>query len=215
MWKIMKKNMNVFVFYFVFVASLIVILRLITGSKLSTAFVIISGILVFFLVFASTFTNEQYEEKNKGYTFLDTLPVTAREIVEAKYALVLLAVGLCVGFLVILFSLSASSPETIAIARSYVLFLGVVCLIMAGVNYIGIFALGYTKFLVIVGIGWLSLGFVPMIIMKTYQGRMDVLKVSVVNFFTGIDWLVVIPLALVVYFVLMLAAAKVRHLKST
>ncbi|MGB3862823.1 MAG: hypothetical protein WA915_12105, partial [Candidatus Aminicenantaceae bacterium] len=70
MWKIMKKNMNVFVFYFVFVASLIVILRLITGSKLSTAFVIISGILVFFLVFASTFTNEQYEEKNKGYTFL-------------------------------------------------------------------------------------------------------------------------------------------------
>ncbi|HUU52366.1 MAG TPA: hypothetical protein VMW92_05000 [Candidatus Heimdallarchaeota archaeon] len=53
-----------------------------------------------------------------------------------------------------------------------------------------------------------------MIIMKTYQGRMDALKDAVFNFFTGIDWLVVIPLALVVYFVLMLAAAKVRHLKS-
>lgn len=64
------------------------------------------------------------------------------------------------------------------------------------------------------GIGWLSVGFVPMIIMKTYQGRMDALKDAVFNFFTGIDWLVVIPLALVVYFVLMLAAAKVRHLKS-
>ena len=54
-----------------------------------------------------------------------------------------------------------------------------------------------------------------MIIMKTYQGRMDVLKETVFNFFTGIDWLVVIPLALVVYFVLMLVAAKVRHVKST
>lgn len=211
----MKKNMNFFVFYFVIIASLIVILRLITGSELSPVFVIISGIFVLFLVFGSTFTNEQYEEKNKGYMFLDTLPVTAREIVEAKYALVLLAVGLCVGFLVILFSLSGSAPETIAIARSYVLFLGVVCLILAGVNYIGIFVLGFTKFLVIVGVGWLSLGFVPMIIMKTYQGRMNVLKESVLNLLNGIEWLAVIPLILVVYFMLMLVAAKVRHLKST
>jgi len=214
MWKIMKKNINFFVFYFVIIVGLIVILKFITGSELSTVFVIIAGILVFFLVFASTFTNEQYEEKNKGYTFLDTLPVTAREIVEAKYALVLLAVGFCVGFLVILISLSGSAPETINIARSYVLFMGVVCLIMAGVNYIGIFALGFTKFLVIVGVGWFSLGFVPMIIMKTYQGRMNVLKESVFNFLNGIEWLAVIPLILVVYFMLMLVAAKVRHLKS-
>jgi hypothetical protein len=211
----MKKNVNVFVFYFVFVASLIVFLKLITGNEITTVFVIISGTLVFLLVFASTFTNEQYEEKNKGYAFLDTLPVTAREIVEAKFALVLLAVGLCVGLLVILFSLSASAPETIAISRSYVLFMGVVCLILAGVNYIGIFALGYTKFLIFVGSGWVALGFVPVIIMKTYKGRMDILKETILNFYNGIDWLVMIPSALVVYFVLMLVAAKVRHLKST
>ncbi len=211
----MKKNVNVFIFYFVFVASLIVFLKLITGNEITPTFVIIAGILVVLLVFASTFTNEQYEEKNKGYAFLDTLPVTAREIVEAKFALVLLAVGLCVGLLVILFSLSASALETIAIAQSYVLFMGVVCLILAGVNYIGIFALGYTKYLIIVGSGWLALGFVPVIIMKTYQGRMDILKETVLNFYTGIDWLVVIPLTLVVYFVLMLVAAKVRYLKNT
>jgi len=146
--------------------------------------------------------------------FLDTLPVTAREIVEAKFALVLLAVGFCVGFLVILISLSGSAPETIATARSYVLFMGVVCLILAGVNYIGIFALGFTKYLLIVGVGWLTLSLVPMIIMKTYQGRMNVLKESVFNFLNGIEWLTVIPLILVVYFMLMLVAAKVRHLKS-
>jgi lysylphosphatidylglycerol synthetase-like protein (DUF2156 family) len=215
MWKIMKKNMNFFVFYFAIIVGLIVILRFITGSELSPVFVIISGIFVFFLVFGSTFTNEQYEEKNKGYTFLDTLPVTAREIVEAKYALVLLAVGLCVGFLVILFSLSGSAPETIAIARSYVLFLGVVCLILAGLNYIGIFALGFTKFLIVVGVGWFTLSLIPTIILGTYQGRMDALKDSVFDFFTGIDWLVVIPLALVVYFLQMLLAAKVWHIKST
>jgi hypothetical protein len=214
MWKILKKNMNFFVFYFVIITSLIVFLRLITGSKLSTSYVIFAGILVLFLVFGSTFTNEQYEEKNKGYSFLDTLPVTAREIVEAKYALVLLAVGLCVGFILILFSISGSSPEMISTARSYVLFMGVICLILAGVNYIGIFALGFTKFLIIVGMGCLVLAIIPTIILRTYQGRMDVLKATVLNFFSGIDWLVVIPSTLVVYFVLMLVAAKVRHLRS-
>jgi hypothetical protein len=214
MWKILKKNMNFFVFYFVIITSLIVFLRLITGSKLSTSYVIFAGILVLFLVFGSTFTNEQYEEKNKGYSFLDTLPVTAREIVEAKYALVLLAVGLCVGFILILFSISGSSPEMISTARSYVLFMGVICLILAGVNYIGIFALGFTKFLIIVGMACLVLAIIPTIILRTYQGRMDVLKATVLNFFSGIDWLVVIPSTLVVYFVLMLVAAKVRHLRS-
>lgn len=211
----MKKNMKYFSFYFVTIVTLIVILRIITGSELSPVFVIISGIFVFFLVFGSTFTNEQYEEKNKGYAFLDTLPVAVREIVEAKFALVLLAVGLCVGFLVILVSLSGGTPEAIAIARSYVLFMGVVCLILAGLNYIGIFALGFTKYLAVVGVGWLTLSLVPMIILRTYQGRMDVFRETVLHFFIGIDWPVMIPLALVVYFILMLTAAKVRHLKST
>jgi hypothetical protein len=215
MWKVMKKNMNFFAFYFIIIASLIVVLRFITGSELSTVFVIIAGILVFVLVFGSTFTNEQYEEKNKGYKFLDTLPVTAREIAEAKYALVLMAVGLCVGFLVILISSSGSDPETIVIARSYVLSMGVISLILTGVNYIGIFALGFTKYLVIVGVGWLTLSLVPMIVLRTYEGRTDILRENVLNFFAGIDWLIVIPSVLVIYFVLMLVAAKVRHLRST
>lgn len=211
----MTRNMNFFAFYFLIIASLIIVLRLITGSELSTAFVIISGVLVFALVFGSTFTNEQYEEKNKGYMFLDTLPVTAREITEAKFALVLLTVGFCVGLLLILISLSGSPLATTAVARSYVLFTSVACLILAGVNYIGIFALGFTKYLVVVGVGWVTLSLTPMIILRTYEGRMHVLQETILNFFSGIDWLVVIPPALVIYFILMLVAAKVRHLKST
>jgi len=214
MWNIMKKNMNHFVLYFVFANGLIGILKLITGNELSTVFVIIAGILVLLLAFGATFTNEQYEEKNNGYMFLDTLPVTAREIVEGKFTLVLVTVGLCVGFLLILITLSAGSPEAIVLARSYVLFMGVVCLLLAGVNYIGIFALGFTKYLIVVAVGWLTLGFVPTIILRTYKGRMDIFKETIVHFFTGVHWLVVIPLSLVAYFVLMLIAAKVRHTRS-
>ena len=215
MWKIMIKNMNFFSLNFIITAGLIVVLRLITGRELSTVFVIVSGILVFVIAFGSTFTNEQYEEKNKGYMFLDTLPVSAREIAEAKFALVLLTVGLCVGLLLILIFLSSSPLESAEMARSYVLFTGVVSLILAGVNYIGIFTLGFTKYLVLVGVGWVTLSLTPMIILRTYEGRMDVLRETVLNFFAGIDWLVVVPSALVVYFLLMLVAVKARHLKST
>jgi hypothetical protein len=69
--------------------------------------------------------------------------------------------------------------------------------------------------LVVVGVGWLTLSLAPMVILRTYEGRMGVLRETVLNFFAWIDWLVVVPSALVVYFVLMLVAAKVRHLKST
>jgi len=215
MWNIMKKNMNFFVIYFVITTSLIGLLRIVTGRNLSVVFVIIGGILVFLLVFGSTLTNEQYEEKNKGYRFLDTLPVSAREIAEAKFSLVLVAVGLCVGFLLILITLSEGAPEAIVLARSYVLFIGVICLILSGVNYIGIFALGFTKYLIVIGVGWLSLGFVPMIVMKTFEGRMDILRDRILNFYAGIDWVMGVPLSLVIYFLLMLVAGKVLHAKST
>ena len=185
MWKIMIKNMNFFSFNFVITAGLIVVLRLITGRELSTVFVIISGILVFVIAIGSTFTNEQYEEKNKGYMFLDTLPVSAREIAEAKFALVLLTVGLCVGLLLILISLSSSPRESADVARSYVLFTGIVSLILAGVNYIGIFTLGFTKYLVLVGVGWVTLSLTPMIILRTYEGRMDVLRENILSFFAA------------------------------
>ncbi len=211
----MKKNAPVFVLYFVVIVILLTILRVFTGSGLSTAFVLVSGILVFLLVFGATFMNEQYEEKHNGYAFLDTLPVTAREIVEAKFVLVLLTSGFLVGFCIILYSLSSGSQDTVVIACSYALLNGVVCLTLTGMNYIGIFTLGFTKYFVLVMSGLLAIGFVPMFLLMTYRDRMDILVENILAFYAGINWMIVLPTALVAYFLLMLAAAKVRHLKST
>jgi hypothetical protein len=211
----MKKNAPVFVLYFVVIVILLTILKVFTGSGLSTVFVFSSGILVFLVVFGATFMNEQYEEKHRGYAFLDTLPVTAREIVEAKFTLVFLATGFLVVFILLLYSFSSGAQETLVIARSYALLNAVICLILAGVNYIGVFILGFTKYIVIVMSGLLALGFIPMFLLMAYRDRMDILVENILTFYAGINWMIVFPAALAAYFVLMLTAAKVRHLKST
>ncbi len=146
----MKKNINFFALYLVVVVVLDSIIGIILNKELKVFFVIISGFLTILQVIGGTFVNEQYEEKHKGYAFLSVLPVKEGEIVAAKFLLALIASAFYVGFLVFLFSLSPSPPEEIALAQSYVLFMGVISLGMAGLSYTGIFSIGYTKFAIII-----------------------------------------------------------------
>jgi len=210
----MKRNINSFAFYLIFVVVLIGIVAVILNNELKAAFVIISGFLLIIQVVGGTFVNEQYEEKHKGYAFLSILPVKEGEIVAAKFLLALTANALFVGFLVFLFSLSPSPPEEIALAQSYVLFMGVICLVLAGFSYTGIFSIGYTKFAVIVMTFLVALGLVPMLLMKSYQGRMDVLIDQLLEFFAGLNWLAIIPITLIAYFGLMALAIKIKSHRS-
>ena len=214
MWILMKRNINSFALYLIVVFTMTGFMALGVNNELKLAYVIISGFLVILQIVGGTFINEQYEEKHKGYAFLSILPVKEKEIVAAKFCLALMTNVLFVGFLVLLFALSPSPPEEIALAQSYVLFMGVVSLTLAGLSYTGIFSIGYTKFAVIVMSFFVALGLVPMILMKSYQGRMDVLIDQILEFFAHLNWLVLIPAALAAYFGLMVLAVKVKSYRS-
>ncbi len=210
----MKKNINFFALYLVVVVVLVSIIGIILNNELKVMFVIISGVLTILQVIGGTFVNEQYEEKHKGYAFLSVLPVKEGEIVAAKFLLALTASALYVGFLVCLFSLSPSPPEEIALAQSYVLFMGVISLGLAGLSYAGTFSIGYTKFAVIVMSFLVALGLLPMLIMKSYKGRMDVLMDQLLKFFAELNWLAIIPITLIAYFGLMALAIKIKSYRS-
>ena len=92
MLSIVKKNMTYFIGYCGVIFTLTAILRILLGNENAVPLVLISGVLVFMLVFGPVFFNEQYEEKHKGYDFLDILPVKASEIVVAKFGLVVVTV---------------------------------------------------------------------------------------------------------------------------
>ena len=215
MLSIVKKNMSYFIGYALVVFILTAILTVALGNDNAVPLVLISGVLVFMLVFGPVFFNEQYEEKHKGYDFLDILPVDASEIVAAKFGLVLLTAAATTGYLLLLFSVFRIAPNDWALVRSYILTDGVACLLFASLSYIGIFSLGYTKFAMIVMSFFVLLGFVPIFIMRYYKDNMDILVGNITAFLRGVNWGAVIPLALIVYAGLMFIAIKIKERTGT
>jgi len=211
MLSIVKKNMAYFIGYLGVIFILTAILRILLGNENAVPLVLISGVLIFMMVFGPVFFNEQYEEKHKAYDFLDTLPVKASEIVSAKFGLVLVTVVATVGYLLLLYSVSNVAPNDWNLVRSYLLMGGFVSLFFAALSYIGIFSLGYTKFAVIVMSFFVLLGFVPILIMKFYIDNMDVLIDNILAFLRNVNWLAVIPLVLIGYFGLMFIAIKIKE----
>ena len=211
MLSIMKKNAAYYIGYLGIIVLVTVFLRMALGTGPTVPLVMISGVLIFMLVFGAVFMNEQYEEKHKGYDFLDILPVKTSEIVAAKFGLVLLTDIAVVGYLLLLFSFSPLSPGDWVLVRAYFLMTGVVCLALAALSYIGIFIISYTKFAVTVMTFFVLLGFVPILIMKIYGNNMDVLVESILTFLRNLNWIIILPLALVGYFILMGIAVKVKE----
>lgn len=203
--------MGYFIGYCGVILILTAILRVTLGNENILPLVLISGVLIILAVFGPVFFNEQYEEKHKGYDFLDILPVNASEIVLAKFGLVLVTVVAIVGYLLLLFSVSKVAPNDWVLVRSYILMSGVVCLLLAAISYIGIFSLGYTKFAMIVMSFFVLLGFVPILIMKFYRNNMDVLIENILAFLRDMNWLAVTPLVLIGYFILMFVAIKIKE----
>jgi hypothetical protein len=211
MLSIVKNNLAYFIGYCGLIFTLTAILTLTLGNENAVPLVLISGALVFMLVFGPVFFNEQYEEKHKGYDFLDILPVKASEIVTAKFGLVLVTVMATVGYLLLLFSVFKIAPNDWALVRSYILMGGVFCLVFAALAYIGIFSIGYTKFAVIVMSLFVLMGFVPILIMKFYRDNLDVLIENILAFLRNVNWMVVIPLVLIGYLSLMFIAIKIKE----
>jgi hypothetical protein len=211
MLSIVKKNQAFFLGYCGAIFILTAILRVALGVENAAPLVLLSGVMIFMLVFGPVFFIEQYEEKHKAYDFLDTLPVGAGEIVSAKFGLVLVTATASVGYMLLFFSLTKVAPNDWALVRSYLLMSGVACLGSAALSYIGIFALTYTKFAVIVMSFVVLLGFVPVLVMKFYRDNMHVLIENILTFLRNVSWATVIPLALISYFAFMFIAIKIKE----
>ncbi len=207
----MKKNAVYYIGYLGFIVLVTIILRMTLGTGSTVPQVMICGVLIIMLVLGAVFMNEQYEEKYKGYDFLDILPVKTGEIVASKFGLVLLADIAVVGYLLFLFSFSPLSPRDWILVRSYFLMMGVFCLAFAALSYMVIFIISYTKFAVIIMTFFVLLGFVPVLIMKLYGDNMNVLVESILTFLRNLNWIILLPSALVGYLILMWLAIKVKE----
>jgi len=84
------------------------------------------------------------EDRFKGYAFLDTLPLTTREIVAGKFTIPLLLAAILLGYAFILFSFFSGDPVDLLLGRAYVIVSINIGLISAALMYIAIFRFGCT-----------------------------------------------------------------------
>ncbi len=185
-------------------------LKILTSGGLTGPFVLLCGVLSYFLAFGLIFVNEQYEEKHHGYVFLSTLPISVQEIVFAKFLRVLIAEILLIGMAISLISLSPALHDQLVVARSWVLLNGLIALALGGLALIGLFRTSYTMFLKISMVFLVFLQMIPLILMSS--GKMRAFIDGTTDFLSSINWLIWIPVGLAVYFGLMLAAIKVKTL---
>lgn len=206
----MTQNLRFSLIYLATALMAVAALKFLTGSAISTAFVILSGLMSYFLVFGLIFVNEQYEEKHHGYIFLCTLPLSVREIVMAKFLRVLFAELLLAGMSVLWISLSPALGEQIVVARSWILFNALLALALGGLAQIGLFSTSYTTFLKISLVFLIFLQIMPLLLMSS--GKAGQFIEGTIDFLSSINWVVLIPVGFAVYFVILLAAVKVKTL---
>ena len=196
---------------FVFFLLSVPVVMLIQGDIQKVVFaVLICGIFIYFNALGPIFGSEQYEEKNKGYEFLNILPLRNIDIVAAKFLWVLLVDGCFVAGILLFLKYSPWSGNQLVLFRSLALLNGSVCLLLAGVSYLLIFWIGYTKYMIVVLSVMVAMGFIPMLVFKFFNGRIDQIVADTGNFITDINWLIVLTVVLMVYVGLMFLAGKVK-----
>lgn len=214
MWQIINKNYRQYGLFLLFFCGTLAAVRFLIGNELSVVFVLIGGMSLFVSIIGVIFIGEQYEEKHHGYALMEILPIKRIEIVAAKFLLALVMCVLLTAFLVVLFSLSEAQSHDLRLVRSYLLLMGSCALLLAGIMYIGIFAIGYTKFLIGVLCFTTAMGLVPAILMNNQQDDVGIFIERLLDWLQNMNWSGFLAIVLVAYLGLMWIAAQVKSIRS-
>jgi len=88
---------------------------------------------------------EMNEMKNRGYSFLATLPLSSREIVGAKFIPIFLMTAIYTAFTYFAFASLEVSPVYLALSRKWLLFNAAFALLLTGTVYWFVFRFGFER----------------------------------------------------------------------
>jgi hypothetical protein len=163
----------------------------ITKVTMNQLFIMLSGPLLLLLVLSSVITHERAEDKYNGYTFLQVLPLKASEIV---------------------IPLIFETPIKTAVANGVILLIGNFSLLVVAMIYLGIYALGFTKFANVAKISVFAFLIIPQVILfVTLKSRAGFDLKAITLFFINTNWLAVTGCSVLLYLILMLAAIRFKR----
>ena len=145
MWPLIRKDSTHFVLYIG--VMLIILSQFWFGTKKGEGnyFVFMQIFWTFLLISGGISISEKEEEKNNGYLFLRSLPITDREIVLSKIFLSAASALLLTLYNVITTLILVDQIEFKRIVIPLIILWGIFCLIYSVKMYIGIFKHGFTK----------------------------------------------------------------------
>jgi hypothetical protein len=172
----------------------------------------VSAPLLLFMVVTVAAVHERNEDRYKGYIFMRVMPLTLSEIVIGKFILMLLVTIAAAGFIFMLAVFIPMTSDLRALGAGIILFAANLSLLVAALMYLGIYALGYIRFSYVARISLLVFILIPQLVFffAFKSGNRPDFK-NLLCIFTQANWLVISLCCVVFYFLLMLAAVKVRR----
>lgn len=203
---LMRKDLLVYLFYFVIGAGASGLLLYEDGMDSSV--VLMLGSMMMMSVFVSIALNENIESSYNGYKFLRILPVTAAEIVTAKFLLALIFTLLYFLYASLLLLFFSKTAEFLVLSRGYIVLNAIVGLIISALLYNGIYRYGFTKFFKVVCFTLpIAAIFVPGLVKIAYRQQLRSMNAEpLIKLTAGPNLLLFGAAALILYVVLMRTA---------
>lgn len=172
------------------------------------------GIPIILIVYSVLARNELYEDKNKGYVFLKTLPLKPYKIVLSKYLLcIILAL---IGTLYSTVVLVLVKKGNIAYSEfAVILACGAVALLMSGVLFNLIYRYGAAKAISYTRLVFISFAFLPMVLKLALERIVSEEAIAgVLKSLSNIDLSTFLIIALALFIILMLDSIRIFYKKK-
>lgn len=145
MWPIFKMNVLKVSAFLVTMPAFMSLYWVWRGDTAYLNLVVMQSYFLFLLISSTVSLTEQYEDQNKGYKFLRMLPVTIREIVTAKFLVVLMVVVILTAYHWVFFSFFSRNADHLALSWTFTMAVAVLGLVWVGVMYVCIYRFGMSR----------------------------------------------------------------------
>ncbi len=146
---ILRKDYAPFALATLVVFPVVLLIESVTLTELRPALVMTNMVVVWLLALVPLMVIEVEEEHSNGYAMLGSLPVRVREILAAKFLLLLAAIAACTAAQFVFLAGVRAAPAMLALAHSGILLTGALCLLLGGTFYSVIFSFGCARLMTV------------------------------------------------------------------
>jgi hypothetical protein len=155
------------------------------------SYIFYQGIFLIWVVLGALWAHENMEQKTKGYRFLRILPLGGAKIMSAKFTLVFMSTILFVAYQGTMIRILTGNSRLAAATWKYNAVLGSLCLILAGLAYLGISRFGFGTFgKLLLGL-WLLFFLSPILLREFLLPPLGITLEDVLRFVLGLNWILV------------------------